>query len=116
MSAITFSGITYSGTPDSDDAVAAKVAVAQENVFQLSLNPAFTPLAISPAATLKASYLTVILNRITRLHQEMIKIAKLSSTLDQYFQRSDIDQIIVNLVNRAAGGESAASIITDTAS
>lgn len=116
MSAITFSGITFSGTPDADDILAAKVEVAKENAFQIAVNPAFTPLAITPAPTLKASYITTILNRITRTHLDAITQAKGRGTLDAYFSSAEIASIVANLVSRAAGGEATSTIVADTVS
>jgi len=114
--AITWSGVTFTGTPNADDILAAQVEVAKENAYQIALNPAFTPLAITPAATLKASYITTILNRITRTHNDAITNAKNRGTMDSYFSAADIATITANLVSRAAGGEATSSIVTDTAS
>ena len=114
-SAITFTGLDFTGTPSSDDSNGAKSAVLRENTRRAGLIPPGTPLLVNNAANIKASYLIVLLDKITSVHADNITQSKSDSGFEQVFTPGQIDQIKTNLLTRINGGESASSIIADTA-
>lgn len=115
MSAITFSGISFTGTPDTDDIRAASLCVLKYNSDQLATNPNFTPLAVTPSATLKTNYLTVLLVSVTSIHNGYIAQSKTPSGIaDIGFTAAEQQTILGNLASRLLGGEPKATIIADT--
>lgn len=117
MSAITFSGINFTGSPDSDDSRGAALAVLKYNADQLALNPNFVPLATTPASTLKTNYLTILLSYVTAMHNGFVAQSKTPSGItDIGFTAAEQQTMLGNLASRLLGGESKATIIADTAS
>ena len=117
-STITFTGLNFTGTPSTDDTLAARFTIIQENKTQsqLELNPPGIQLPFDTPANIKASYLTILTNRVTALHSSNINAAKSDPGLQQGFTGSQLEQIKSNLLTRLINGESAASIVADTAS
>lgn len=118
--------VTFAGTPDAADTAAARLIVAienaritAENVRLAALVPPGTPLPLLPVATpaqLKSSYLSLLTAAATQTHVYNIDQASKSPGLKQVFTDAEIQQIVNNLVARAAGGEATATIIADTVS
>lgn len=106
--------LNFSGAPDNDDILAARHIIFLENQRRAALTPPGTPLSTADAASIKASYLTILLATVTAAHTSYIAQAKL--TLNSRFTDAEIQQITQNLVTRLNNGESSASIITDTIS
>ena len=114
-SAITFTSLTFSGAPSSDDQLAAKYIVGLENNRLASLIPPGTPFPVDTPSNLKSSYLTILLAIVTSAHASYISQARGPSGAQVGFTDAQIEQIRVNLVTRLNNGESASSIIADTA-
>tara|TARA_R110000823_G_C15942566_1_gene500611 strand:+ start:2429 stop:2773 length:345 start_codon:yes stop_codon:yes gene_type:complete len=112
MSAITWSGATFSGTPDDADKRAAHYLVRQENARRAALDPPGTPLDSTPAAALKASVLTIATQT---LDGWWASISDQAPRSEDGLTDADKRQILANIRTRLDGGESIASIITDTA-
>jgi len=112
MSAITWSGVTFSGTPDDDDLRAARYLVRIENAKRAAAEPPGTPLATSPAPQLKASVITIL-------------SATVDSAWDSYIEQAARDEdgitaddkraILANIRKRLDAGEDISAIISDTA-
>lgn len=115
-SAITFTALNYTGTPSNDDVMAARYIVGLENKRRAALVPPGTPLLVDTAANLKASYLSMLLEIVTNAHGSYIEQAKGPAGAQLGFTDAQIEQIRVNLITRLNNGESAASLVTDTAS
>lgn len=116
MSAITFSGITFTGTPDKDDVRAASLGVLKYNADQLASDPKFNPLDTGPAA-LKTSYLSVLLSSVNSIHNGYIAQSKTPSGIaDIGFTEEEQKMMLGNLASRLLTGESKALIIADTVS
>ena len=113
MSAITFTSLTFTGTPDASDTLAAQFMVRLENARRALLDPPGTPLPSATGAQLKTSYLTVLLQIVTLAHESYIAQATVDSAR---FTQAQTDQIKFNLNARLDAGETAANIVTDTAS
>lgn len=107
--------VTYTGTADSDDALAARHAVFIENRTRAAATPPGTPLPFSTPAELKASYLIVLGQAVTKFHLESTVAAKSEAGISQRFTLAQVAQINANLVARLNAGEAAATIVTDTA-
>ena len=75
MSAITFTGIDFTGSPDDNDTAAAQLIVDNENARRAAQEPPETPLPDSTGAELKASYLTILLEIVTNAHASYSKQA-----------------------------------------
>lgn len=116
MSAITFTGLNFTGVADADDVRAAKHSVLQRNIELSRLDPPGSPLPLATNAELKASYLSILLEDVGRAHLGRIGASKIPPRLDDYFSRPQIEEIIANLVTRSQNGEDPATIVTDTAS
>lgn len=124
-SAITFGELNYSGSASQDDILAARYIVGLENKRRIELNailaaqePPGTPiplLPVTPAAALKSSYISMLLAIVTSSHASYIEQARGNPGASLVFTDAEIEQIRVNLVNRRTAGESAASIVADTA-
>lgn len=104
---------TFSGTPDADDILAAQRLVRKENERRAALIPPGTPLDTSSAANLKASALVVLSALQNTSWQSYVEQAR--NEIERFTQ-AQLDQIKANLNSRLNAGESAASIVTDTAS
>lgn len=105
----------FTGPPDADDQLAAKYIVALENKRRAALDPPGTPLPANTGAALKASYLLLLVEIETRAHQSYIDQAKAISALQADFTPAQVQTIVANLTERLRNGESAASIVSDTA-
>lgn len=114
-SAITFTSLNFTGTPNSDDNLAARYAITVENMARSSTVPPGTPLPFDTPGNVKASYLTILINAVTGLHNSNIVLSKGPSGAQAVLTDAQIEQIRVNLITRLNNGESAASIIADTA-
>lgn len=116
--------VSYTGTPDADDAAAARYAVIYENSQRSQYNasnPTLPPKSLLPLSTtaeLKASYLTVILDRVVARHLSNIREADAESETQvrEKLTPAQYVQIVRNLNARLNAGETAASVVADTAS
>lgn len=115
-SAITFISLDYSGTPSADDILGARRAIALENQRRASLVPPGTPLPFANNTQVKASVLAIYLQSVTNEHADNIASAKTQGALSEHFTPAQLEQIAINLRTRVNAGESAASVVTDTAS
>lgn len=112
--------VTFTGTPDAEDVLAARHAIFVENKLRaqrsaiLGATPE-TPLPTSTPAEIKASYLSILTGRATTRHASYILEAKSEPAAKERFTPAELQQILANLVTRLNNGETAASIITDTA-
>lgn len=113
--AITFTAPNYTGTPSSDDVLAANFAIGLEKKGITQFLPPGTPLPTDGGVNLKASYLLLVTAIITAAHNKYITESKTDTGLFTGFTPSQIEQIKANLLARLNAGESAASIIADTA-
>lgn len=68
--------IDYTGTPDEDDILGAKLIVNQENARRAQQEPPETPLPDSTNAELKASYLEVLTNIVVNAHIDYARQSK----------------------------------------
>lgn len=107
--------VTYTGTADADDALAARHAVFLENRTRSEQTPPGTPLTYSTPAELKASYLIVLAAKVTAMHLDTITAAKSEAGITQRFTLVQVAQIHANLVARLNAGELAANLVADTA-
>lgn len=73
MTAITFTGLNFTGTADDFDTGAAKSIVTQENDRRALLVPPLPPLAMATGAQLKTSYLELLLERVKQIHLSYIE-------------------------------------------
>lgn len=112
--AISFS-IDYSGSPDADDLLAARHAIFLENRRRSQLVPPGTPLAFATPAQVKTSYLSILTTGLNARHQDYAEAAKNESGVAQRFTLAQVQQMHANLVTRLNAGESAATIVSDTA-
>jgi len=108
--------VSFTGTPDADDALASRHAVFLENRNRSQQVPPGTPLLFSTPAELKASYLVVLAAKVTDFHLNKIEEAKSEAGVSQRFTLAQVAQINANLVARLNAGEASATIVTDTAS
>jgi hypothetical protein len=108
--------IDYTGVADADDVLAARQIVFLENQRLAALTPPGTPLPTAPPASLKASYLSVLLTIVTNAHLSYIAQTKSDVGYVARFTLAERTQIAANLVTRLNNGESSASIVTDTVS
>lgn len=107
--------VTYTGTADADDALAARHAVFLENRTRAAAIPPGAVLPFSTPAELKASYLIVLGQTVTKFHLDSTAAAKSEAGITQRFTLAQVAQIHANLVARLnAGSETAAQIVTDT--
>lgn len=112
--AVIFS-IDYTGTVDPDDLLAARHIIFLENQRRAALTPPGTPLLFSTGPQIKASYLATLLATVTSAHLSYVQQAKSAQGTALRFTPSEIETIHANLVARLNAGESAASLVTDTA-
>lgn len=105
--------INYTGTPDAEDARAARYAIRVENQRRALLNPPLAALPSSTGAEIKSSYLTLLLDEVNAAHAQWT--ARSVQNVQQDFTKSQFDQILANLRDRLNAGETAAQIVTDTA-
>jgi hypothetical protein len=112
MSAITWSGTTFSGTPDDADKRAAHYLVRQENARRAALDPPGTPLESTPVAALKASVITIATQT---LDGWWASISDQALRSEDGITADDKQQILANIRRRLDSGESIAAIIADTA-
>lgn len=108
--------VNFTGTPDGDDVLSARHAVFLENRMRSQLTPPGTPLPFSTPAELKASYLAILTARVTIFHMEKNTEAKSEAGVSQRFTLDQVAQMHGNLVARLNAGESADTIVIDTAS
>ena len=105
MTAITFTSLDFTGTPDDSDIQAAKMIINQENVRRAALETPETPLPMSTGAELKASYLELVLDKVTRIHASYAKqAAERSLTADAKQLWSDATQAQRDAAVVALGG------------
>lgn len=124
-SAITFGELNFVGSPSPDDILAAKYIVAlenkrrtEQNVILAAQTPPGTPiplLLVDTGPNLKASYLSILVGIVTAAHASYITQARGVPGSELVFTDAQREQIRVNLITRLNNGESAASIIADTA-
>jgi len=115
-SAITFTSLTFTGTPNADDSLSARYVVDREKKGLTAFLPPGTSLPTDTGANLKASYITVLLAIVTSFHSDSIAGSKTSTGLQVGgFTQTQLDQISANLLSRLNAGEAATSIIADTA-
>lgn len=107
--------VTFTGSPDADDQLAARHIVFLENQRRAALSPPGTQLLFSTPAQLKASYLAVLVTTITSAHVSYIQQAKSAQGAEARFTPAQLEAIRANLVARLNAGESAASLVTDSA-
>lgn len=112
--------VAFTGSPDAEDLLAARHAIFVENRLraQRSALPGATPetpLPTSTPAETKASYLAILTERATNHHKSYILEAQSEPAAKERFTPAELKQILANLVTRLNNGETAASIITDTA-
>lgn len=111
--------VTFTGTPDAEDVLAARHAIFLENKLrvQRSAMPGATPetpLPTSSAAEIKAGYLAILTEKAIGRHKSNILEAQSEPAAKERFTPLELKQILANLVTRLNNGETAASIITDT--
>lgn len=115
MSNIVFDTPNFTGTPDDEDNMTAEWIVDTENARRAALDPPGTPLAKTPAATLKASTLEVLRdNNLTGAWANYVKQA--AESVNQDFTNAQVEEIRANLKRRIQAGEDPATIVADTAS
>ena len=115
MSAITFTSLNYTGTPDADDQRAARYIIDQENARRAALDPPGTPLEKTPGSALKANYLHLLMDDVlTNAH--LSYIGQANDAANDGFTDAQVDQIKANLKDRLDAGEDPAAIVADTAS
>lgn len=107
--------IDYTGTPDSDDVLAARHIVFVENRRRAALVPPGVVLPTGNAAQIKASYLSLLLELLTAQHLASIELSKSIIGLSSRFTQAERNQIFANITARLNAGETASAIITDTA-
>lgn len=112
--AVTFT-IDYSGTVDPDDLLAARHIIFLENQRRAALTPPGTPLLFSTGPQIKASYLATLLATVTSAHLSYVQQAKSAQGTALRFTPAEMEAMYANLVARLNAGESAASLVTDTA-
>jgi len=108
--------LDYSGSPDPDDVLAARQIIFLENQRRAALTPPGTPLSTANAASIKASYLSILLATVTNAHLNYISQSKSNAGIQVRFTDAELQQINSNLITRLNNGESSASIIADTVS
>lgn len=112
---IVFS-VTFVGSPDADDLLAARHAIFLRNRDLAAQTPPGTPLLFSTPAEVKASYLGLLGVIVTARHTEYTEYAKSEAGVSQRFTLAQVAQMNANLVARLnAGAETAVQIVNDTA-
>jgi hypothetical protein len=106
--------VNFTGTPDAEDILAANQIVFSENKDRAALNPPGTPLPLSTAAELKASYISLLQAEIIRRHVTNILNAKSNDAVAQHFTPAQVEQIRINLITQLNAGASVASVIAKT--
>jgi hypothetical protein len=106
--------VSYTGTPDADDVLAAYQIVGQENKDRAALTPPGTQLSTDTAANLKASYLSLLKEEITRFHQRAILFAKSNEAVATRFTPAEVEQIRINLITQLNSGATTAAVIAKT--
>lgn len=121
-SAITFGSLNYTGTPSSDDVLAATFIVrlenekiAAQNAILAAQDPPGEPLPLwnTVGAGLKTSYLAILTAIITNAHASYIQQATADTAR---FTDAQWAQMKANVNARLNAGETAAAIVADTAS
>lgn len=122
---VTFSGLTYTGTPDASEVLGAKLTIARANQAIAALNvalaaqdPPGTPLPLWPSGTnaeTKASYLGIRLQDVANLHVGAVNEAASQAQLSEYFTEAQLQTIRQNFISRRQAGETAAALVTDSA-
>lgn len=107
--------IDFTGAPDAEDALGARHIIFLENQRRAALTPPGTPLPFATPAQVKSSYLSVLLATVASAHSSYIQQAKSAQGTALRFTPAQLDTIRGNLVTRLNAGESAASLVTDTA-
>jgi len=106
--------VTYTGTPDADDVLAARQVVFTENKDRAGLNPPGSPLPSSTTAELKASYLSLLQAQVTQRHANNILQAKSDEAVRTRFTAAQIEQIRINLLTQLNNGATVDSVIAKT--
>lgn len=107
--------VTYTGTPDANDALAGRHAVFLENRRRSEQSPPIAALPFSTPAELKASYLVILAGIVADAHLESTAYAKSEAGISQRFTLAQVAQMNANLVARLNAGETSAAIVADTA-
>jgi hypothetical protein len=105
--------VTFSGTPDADDARSASQIVFIENQKREATSPPGTPLAVDTGANLKASYLSLLTAQVTAIHAQNILISK-TQAIGSRFTGAKLQQIFGNLIDQLNAGTSVAAVIAKT--
>ena len=114
MSVITFSSLTFTGTPDAEDLRAAKWRIDVENERLATLDPPGTPLNKTPGGTLKTNYLSLLL-RDNCQSAHVSYVTQANESANDGFTPGQVEEIKGNLKDRLEAGEDPAAIVTDTA-
>lgn len=110
MSAITWTGITFTGTPDNEDMRAAKYLIRIENQRRDTLDPPESPLASSPPEAWKDYVLSISGLTLNGWWKSIIEQAlKDESGITEEQKKS----ILAVIRTRLDNGESASAILTD---
>jgi len=113
MSEITWTGITFTGTPDNEDMRAAKYLIRMENQRRATLDPPESPLESSPPAKLKDSVLSVSGLTLNGWWKSIIE----QSLKDEYGITEEQKKSILAVIRtRLDNGESASAILADISS
>jgi hypothetical protein len=106
--------VSYTGTPDADDVLAARQVVFQENKDRAMLTPPGAVLPTSTTAELKASYLSLLQERVMLRHQNNILFAKSDEAVRTRFTPTEVEQIRINLMTQLNNGSTTAAVIAKT--
>lgn len=107
--------IDFTGTPDAEDVLAARHAIFIENRVRSQQTPPGTQLPTATPAQVKSSYLAVLAQMLNTRHLTNASDAATEAGISQRFTPAQVAQMHANLVARLNAGESAATIIADTA-
>lgn len=107
--------IDFTGVVDPDDLLAARHAIFLENRRRSQLVPPGAVLPFATPAQVKTSYLSILTTGLNARHLDYADAAKNESGVAQRFTLAQVQQMHANLVTRLNAGESAATIVSDTA-
>jgi hypothetical protein len=111
---IVFTGLTFTGNPDADDIRAAKQTIAVENIRLAALPTPGTPWPMGTLLETKASYMAILIARITVDHVNNITLSKSAAAFGLRFSPADQDTVRANMIDQLNAGASVASIIAKT--
>ena len=104
--------VTSTGSADQEDARAVRLVVNEDNLRRAANNQ--PPLPISPAANLRASYLTVRGAQVQSMHIADVARANTTDALKSNgLTQEQVDQLSVAASDRMNNGESFQSVLTD---